>query len=57
MVMLPGLAMYSNYEKTDPTFDCSNVKLFAGRVRCPEIDEAMLHTYSRFGKADRWSKR
>jgi len=57
MEMLPGLAMYSNYENTDPAFDCSNVKQFAGHVRCPEIDEAMLHTYIRFGEADRWGKR
>ena len=53
----PGLAMYNNYEKTDPTFDCSNLKRFAGDLPCPKIDEAMLHTYIRFGEADRWGKR
>ena len=53
----PGLAMYNNYEKTDPTFDCSNLKRFAGDAPCPKIDEAMLHTYIRFGEADRWGKR
>jgi hypothetical protein len=53
----PGLAMYNNYEKTDPTFDCTNLKRFAGDIPCPKIDEAMLHTYIRFGEADRWGKR
>ena len=57
MAMLAGLAMYRSYENTDPTFNCSNVKQFAGHVRCPEIDEAMLHTYIRFGESDRWGKR
>jgi thioester reductase-like protein len=53
----PGLAMYNNYEKTDPTFDCTNLKRFAGDIPCPKIDEKMLHAYIRFGEADRWGKR
>jgi nucleoside-diphosphate-sugar epimerase len=57
MEMLPGLSMYSNYESTDPIFDCSNVKRFASHVPCPRIDEAMLHTYIRYGEEDRWGKR
>lgn len=52
----PGLAMYNDYEKTDPTFDCSNLKRFAGDLPCPKIDEAMLHTYIRYGESDRWGK-
>ncbi len=54
---LPGLAMYNNYESTDPTFDCTNLKRFAGDFPCPAIDEEMLHTYIRYGEADRWGKR
>ncbi len=54
---LPGLAMYNNYESTDPTFDCTNLKRFAGDMPCPAIDEAMLHTYIRYGEEDRWGKR
>lgn len=54
---LPGLAMYNNYENTDPTFDCSNLKRFAPHLPCPAIDESVLHTYLRFGEADRWGKR
>ncbi len=54
---LPGLAMYNNYESTDPTFDCTNLKRFAGDMPCPAIDERMLHTYIRYGEADRWGKR
>ncbi len=55
--LLPGLAMYHEYESTDPHFDCSNVKRFAGHLPCPVIDEAMLHTYIQFGEQDRWGKR
>ena len=54
---LPGFAMYNNYENTDPTFDCTNLKRFAGHMPCPPIDEAMLHTYIRYGDEDRWGKR
>lgn len=57
MEMLPGLSMYSNYESTDPIFDCTNVKRFAPHVPCPRIDESMLHTYIRYGEEDRWGKR
>ncbi len=55
--LLPGLAMYHEYESTDPHFDCSNVKRFAGHLPCPVIDEAMLHKYIQFGEQDRWGKR
>ena len=54
---LPGLAMYNNYESTDPTFDTTNLKRFAGHMPCPPIDEAMIHTYIRYGEEDRWGKR
>ena len=54
---LPGLAMYNNYENTDPEFDCTNLKRFASDLPCPAIDESMLHTYIRYGEADRWGKR
>lgn len=55
--LLPGLAMYHDYSRTDPHFDCSNLKQFACDLPCPAIDEAMLHTYIRFGEQDRWGKR
>ena len=54
---LPGLAMYNNYESTDPTFDCTNLKRFASQLPCPPIDEAMIHTYIQYGEEDRWGKR
>ncbi len=55
--LLPGLAMYHDYESTDPHFDCTNLKRFAGQLPCPVIDETTLHTYIRFGQDDRWGKR
>lgn len=54
---LPGVTMYNDYEATDPLFDCSNLKRFAGHFPCPAIDEAMLHRFLRFGEEDRWGKR
>ncbi|MFN6128491.1 MAG: hypothetical protein ACK494_06295, partial [Planctomycetota bacterium] len=54
---LPGVTMYNDYEATDPLFDCSNLKRFAGHIPCPAIDEAMLHRFLRFGEEDRWGKR
>lgn len=55
--MLPSFTMYSNYESTDPTFDCSNTREFAPELPCPTIDEAMVHTYMKYGEEDRWGKR
>ncbi len=55
--VLPGLAMYMNYETTDPHFDYSNLSKYAPDFPCPAIDEDMLHTYLRFGEEDRWGKR
>jgi len=54
---LPGLVMYNNYENTDPKFDCTNLKRFAGHLPCPPIDEKVLHTYIEYGEEDRWGKR
>jgi thioester reductase-like protein len=54
---LPGVTMYNDYEATDPLFDCSNLKRFAGHLPCPVIDEPMLHRFLRFGEEDRWGKR
>lgn len=55
--ILPAVTMYTSYERTDPTFDCQNLEQFAGDVPCPVIDEAVLHTYIRYGQEDRWGKR
>ncbi|MBI2480116.1 MAG: SDR family oxidoreductase, partial [Planctomycetia bacterium] len=54
---LPSIGMYDNYKATDPTFDCTNLRKFAGHLPCPEIDESVLHQYIRFGEQDRWGKR
>jgi hypothetical protein len=54
---LPGVTMYNDYEATDPLFDCSNLKRFAGHIPCPVIDEAMIHRFLKYGEADRWGKR
>jgi len=49
--------MYRSYEESDPEFDTTNLQKFAGHLPCPEIDEAMLHRFLKFGEEDRWGKR
>jgi len=55
--ILANLAMYEDYESTDPTFDRTNLLEFAADLPCPEIDRAMLRRYMEHGEADRWGKR
>ncbi len=55
--ILPSLAMYNEYESTDPHFDRTNVQQFASHIPCPAIDQSMLHRYIAFGEMDRWGKR
>ncbi len=55
--ILPSMAMYTNYEKTDPTFDQTNRIRFAPHLPCPEIDKDMLQRFLRYGEEDRWGKR
>jgi len=50
-------ATYRDYEITDPEFDTTNLKRFAGHLPCPAVDEEVLHRYWRFGEEDRWGKR
>jgi nucleoside-diphosphate-sugar epimerase len=52
-----GKLLYEAYEHTDPRFDTTNTRRFAGDIICPEIDEAMIHRFLAFGDADRWGKR
>ena len=54
---LPSIGLYDNYKSTDPVFDRTNLKRFAGHVPCPIIDEDVLHRYMRYGEQDRWGKR
>ncbi len=49
--------MYRAYEASDPEFDTTNLEKFAGHLPCPEIDEAMLHRFMKYGEEDRWGKR
>jgi len=49
--------LYREYEASDPEFDTSNLQEFAGHLPCPDIDEAMLHRFMKYGEEDRWGKR
>ncbi len=49
--------MYRSYEDSDPEFDTTNTQKYASHLPCPEIDEAMLHRFMKYGEEDRWGKR
>ena len=48
---------YAAYESTDPVFDMTNTKTFAGDIICPDLDRTVLHRYIDYGNEDRWGKR
>lgn len=53
---LKSVRLYRSYDRSDPWFDRTNLMRFAGDLRCPVIDEAMIHRFLRFGELDRWGK-
>jgi thioester reductase-like protein len=52
-----GKGLYEAYEQTDPTFDTGALAELVPDLRCPPIDEAMIHRFLAYGDADRWGKR
>ncbi len=53
---LDAVAMYRDYDRTDPAFDSTNLKRFAGHIRCPLIDAETIFRYLKFGDMDRWGR-
>lgn len=56
-LLLENITIYDDYSSTDPLFDTSNLKRFAGHLPCPAIDAAMLQRYLEFAEEDRWGRR
>jgi len=52
-----AVSIYQSYATTDPRFDMTNLNKLVHDLPCPEIDEAMMHRFVRFGEEDRWGKR
>lgn len=52
-----NMGIYKEYEISDPLFDTTNLKTYAGHLPCPRIDEAMLHRFWKYAEEDRWGKR
>jgi hypothetical protein len=48
--------IYHDYELNDPEFDRTALKQFAAHLPCPAVDQAMIHRFMEFGKADQWGK-
>ena len=51
-----NVRVYESYETSDPTFDKQNVKQWAGHLKCPELDEAMVRRFIDYGRANQWGK-
>ncbi len=51
-----NIAIYQQYETSDPAFDTANVRQFASDIPCPEIDARTIHRYLQFGESDQWGK-
>ncbi len=52
-----AISIYESYLTTDPRFDMRNTERFTADLPCPDIDEAMIHRFIRYGEEDRWGKR
>ncbi len=55
--IMENVAIYSQYETSDPEFDTTNLNLFAKDIPCPEIDSATIQRFLKFGESDLWGKR
>jgi hypothetical protein len=55
--ILDNVAIYSQYECSDPEFDTTTMKQFAGDIPCPEIDRDTIIRFLEFGESDQWGKR
>lgn len=48
--------IYQDYERSDPDFDCSNLREHCPHLPCPVVDQAMIHRFLEFGKRDQWGR-
>ena len=55
--LIENMEIYQSYAGSDPVFDNSNLKRWAGHIDCPIIDKAMIHRWLEFGESDNWGKR
>lgn len=56
-LFLENARVYEEYLTSDPIFDKSNVEAYAGHLRCPPIDAAMIERFIKFGEENRWGKK
>ena len=48
---------YAPYERSDNTFDLTNLKRFTADIVCPDFDRTVMNRYIEYGNEDRWGKR
>lgn len=54
---LSNVAVYSAYDKSDPSFDKSNVEGLGTEFQCPGIDKHAIFRFIDFGTNDKWGKK
>ena len=55
-MLIPQLVTYKAYEKTDNTYDLTNLKKFVPDLPAPVIDKTIIFRYLDFGENDKWGK-
>ncbi len=55
-MLIPNLATYQAYERTDNTYDLTNLEAFLPDLPAPKIDKTTLHRFIEFGENDKWGK-
>ncbi len=54
--LMPNITTYEAYERTDNTFDLSNLKELLPDLMAPKIDQTVMFRFLEFGEADKWGK-
>lgn len=54
--LIPNITTYEAYERTDNTFDLTNLKSLLPDLMAPKIDKTIMFRYLDFGEADKWGK-
>ncbi len=51
-----AIRIYQDYDNSDPKFDTTNLKKYAGHLECPALTQDVITRYLEFGERSRWGK-
>lgn len=54
--LIPNFFTYQAYERTDNTYDLTNLKSLLPDLPAPKIDEKVMHRFIEYGEQDKWGK-